>query len=310
MENYASNYSAALMLAALRQGKLSSLSETLKIIAEAANSYGCILWQEVPGLGSGTNIPSKYLFVLADWFEDNKRYALHNLPLNSSATGYAVLNKTIINIPDIPTDNRIFNEQSFLHRFDVKSMCSIPIQFLDSTSGAVNLYRKTPGPLNTDELAQIEQLASLIPDLYQAIRDKVSLNLIESINERLHDAELSPSDTFPSKEYMKEVIQTICSLVADSFQCLETSIFLENRLEAPQTYELMATTWDKPFKKAHYKKSIREGLTGWALAHAKTVRIFDLAQLKEIGKLYVKNTRELTGKIHWVLEQPSVLQLI
>lgn len=34
---------------ALRQDKLSGLSEMLRAIAEAVDAYGCVLWQVAPG---------------------------------------------------------------------------------------------------------------------------------------------------------------------------------------------------------------------------------------------------------------------
>jgi hypothetical protein len=64
---------------ALRQQKLSGLSEMLKAIAQAVHACGCVLWQVTPGSKLDVNPPHGTLFVVAQWLQDNSYVALYNL---------------------------------------------------------------------------------------------------------------------------------------------------------------------------------------------------------------------------------------
>jgi signal transduction histidine kinase len=269
-----------LVSTALKQNDLSGLSEMLRSIAEAVEADGCILWELAPGSDLESEPPRGHFFILAGWFKDKWNLALHNLPLDS-IVGKAVIQQRVINVPNVMQDNRVFMEHPILQRTPVKTFCSVPVHFRDETKGAVNVYRNTHRPLNDEELAKVYEMASLIPSLYQAIRDKVSLGLIQRINETLHEAELRAPDTPLSREEVKRVFQVICDSVSDAFRSVETSIFLEDRLETPGNFELIATTWRGPFRKKVYQMSPKQGLTGWVLSNSTSVRIFDLAQFEQ-----------------------------
>jgi GAF domain-containing protein len=278
---------ASLVNVALNQSKFSGLSEMLKGIAEAMNAYGCILWQVAPSL-DGNPLTGR-LFTLAQWFKDNRaRSTSYYLPLGSSVIGKAILTGRTINVKDIELDSSVFESDPFLSQGNIRTFCSIPIRFLDEAAGAINLYRDTASPLAEDEIAQAEVLASIVPALYQAIRDKVSLNLIQSIDSILHQAEPRATETFLSKEKVNEVMQRICAQVTDALQSFETSIFIEDYLEEPGLYKLIATTWPSKFMKTAYKRTHAEGLTGWVLANSLPVRIFDLTHF-ERDKRFISN---------------------
>jgi signal transduction histidine kinase len=279
MKNQAPLHIAALVSESLNQSTLSGLSEILKSISNAVNAYGCILWQVAPTVALDANPPMGELFVLAEWFPDDQGSTLYDLPLHHSETGVAVISQKTINVPDIWNDERIFLGDSFLHKAEIKAMCSIPISFRDGIKGTVNLYRNAPQPFSQDELELAEQLASLVPALYQTVRNEVGLRLIGSINKLAHEAEASAIEPGLDENGNKELIQKICDFINDTFQCVETSIFLEDYLEQPGLYKLMATTWPQVFDKTTYEKS-DAGLTGWILSHARPVRIFDLANFE------------------------------
>jgi len=200
-----------------------------------------------------------------------------------------------ISVKDVRQDQRVFMKHPVLQRTPVKTFCSVPVNFRD-TKGAVNVYRNASVPFGEREIARVEELASLIPTLYQTIRDKVSLGLIQSINETLHQAELLAPDAPLPKEEIRKVFQAICDSVSLTFQCIETSIFLEDRLEAPGTFDLMTTTWRGPFRKKTYQRSPRQGLTGWVLSHSTPVRIFDLAHFEQDKKVIHKEYPGITWK--------------
>jgi signal transduction histidine kinase len=267
---------ARLLSIGLGHSNLSGVSEMLKHIVVTMNACGAILWQVVPGAELDRNPPAGYLSVLADWFEKTQSYPLHNLPLAHSATGNAVKSETSVSINDVLNDERVYRDDPFLSRARVKTMAVVPISFRDGTRGALNLYRDVPIAFTELDIRKIEQLASVIPDLYQAIMDKVGFNLIGCVNAAIQKAEIQTSAVLSSKNHAKKTIQTICDFISESFQCSETSIFLEDPLEKPGGFKLMGTTWTGSFSREEYPKNAKVGLTGWVLGHAKPVKILDL----------------------------------
>jgi len=283
------HYITELVSRALRQDKLAGISIMLRNIAEAVNAFGCILWQVAPGANLNSDPPTGSLFVLSDWFASQQHDVMHDLPIAKSVTGKAIINQVPITVDDIwkaDQENKVNTKDPFLRNADIRAMCSIPIRFADGDLGAVNLYRTTPDGFNSVEMAQAEQMALLVPALYQTIRHEISFALIRKINERLHEAELQAPEAPQaiSREAAGNTILEITKLVADAFQCIEASIFLEDPRQNPGVFELKATTWPVPFKKTSYR-SDDEGLTGWVLKHRKAVKIFDLAHFERKKEL-------------------------
>jgi signal transduction histidine kinase len=174
-------------------------------------------------------------------------------------------------------------------------MCCVPFNSPDEDAGALNFYRTSPEPFGESDLRQAEQFAALVPDLYRAIGNRISLQLISYINEKLHRADLCGVEDYFSKEQTGQVFKEICGAVSEAFQCVETSIFLENKLETPDRHELAATTWPEPSLKSFHAADLDDGLTGWVFAHAMPVRIFDLANWERD----VKATRKKYPGITW-----------
>jgi GAF domain-containing protein len=248
----------------------------LKCIASEVRAYGCSLWQAAPG--SDFDTKQGRLFMLVEWFDESRGSVLYCLPLHGSVTGQAVLERQPINVTDVWSDERVNRTDPFLRQARIEAMCSVPIGFQSGVRGAVNVYRNVPDPFTEDEVSLVQQLAALVPSLYGTIRDRASLNLIQKISRVIHEAEIRAQETLLTKDSVKEVLKVICDMVAETFQCVETSILLEDRLELHEAYKLMATTWPGPFKKKTYRKG--EGMTGWVLAEGKQVRILDLANFE------------------------------
>lgn len=267
-----------LVTTALSQDSLSGLSEMLKTIALSVNGDGCILWEARPGSDFDSSPPKGRFFMLAGWFKDNWRLALDDLPLKS-AVGRAVTTQQSVNIERL-RDSREFLSHPILQTTPVKTFFCVPVNFLDGTKGALNVYRYLPVPLYESEQRIVEEQAVLVPSLYQTIRDRVSLRLIRKVDDILHEAETGQLDPKAISKTATKVCQKICDEVGSTFQCIETSIFLEDTLEAAGQYKLMSTTWTGPFDKPVYRKGRREGLTGWVLARNTPIKIFDLAQFK------------------------------
>jgi signal transduction histidine kinase len=277
MNDQSALHVADIVSTALKQRKLSGLSEMLERIAEALKAFGCIIWQVAPGASLDPQELRGHMFVLAEWFNGRQGAALHDLPLNDSVTGRAIVAGRTVHIPDIWRDSHVNTKDPFLKQGNIRVMCVVPVTFPDGARGALNVYRNEtfPQPFTPDEIIEMELLSALVPDLYQTIRHEVSLDLIGRINELLHGGELGVSGEPLPTEEIRGVLQEVARCVSASFQCLETSIFLADELASPEQYDLVATTLPQAFKKFSNRRD-EPGLTSWVLKQARPVKVFDL----------------------------------
>ena len=302
-----------LVQTALAQDRLSGISEMLRCIAEGLNGCGCILWEVAPVSKIDEDPPSGHLFVLAQWFRDESVRVIQDLPLNQSASGAAVLGNESINVIDVWNDERVYKSAPYLRQAGIKSMCSVPLDPRGGIFGVVSLYRDSDIPFNSLEVGQAEQMVSLVPALYHAIRDMVSSKLIGQVNKILQEADLRAVPTSFPVEDLKKVFQQICNLVTETFQCFETSILLEDQYQSPGEFSIVATTWPRPdlFKQTVYRAG--EGLTGWVLEKQEPINLFDLANLdrdhafiqSEYPGLPQKNVEEVKTVARQVLDLPD-----
>ena len=273
---------------ALSQDRLSGVSEILKEIAHSVDAFGCVLWQVTPDSKLDAKPPEGSLFVLSQWLQDNSFAAVYDLPLKS-VSGEAVLTQKPVNVDDI-FKHTLNVLTPFQQAAGIKTMCSLPITFFDGLKGTVNVYRNEAKPFSPEEVQTVEQLASLVPALYETVRDKVSLDLISSIDEIINNAEFQSRNQPLSADEVKGVFKSITDQMAVIFNCLEVSLFLHVSLETPGLYELMATTWPLEIKKTIYSNDKEEGVTAWVLCKRKPVKIFDLVNFdrdkEEIAKNY------------------------
>lgn len=272
-----------LVSTAVQLKNLKSLSEMLKIIAHSVGAYGCVIWEVVPGSNLESHPPQGRLFVLDQWLEDERPYYFYDLAVHSAA-GETVLTQMPVNVINVDTDPRVSRNPKYLHMLGVKTLLSVPVIFPDEKrKGALTVYRKVQKPFDEAESSLIQQLALLVPLLYQTIRVKSIYDLtghvsytLNRASARKHVIQTAEDNINITRELTRRAFATICNQVSSAFQCIETSIFLEDRTSAPGRYELIATTWPEPFEKTVYSQRERS-LTGWVLTRGKSVRIFDLS---------------------------------
>jgi signal transduction histidine kinase len=263
---------------AIEQSERSGLPKILEKFAEMTDACGCILWQVAAEAGGAQG----RLFVLADWFPGESGYSrLHNIPLrDDSAIGQAILSRRVVAGTSLPQDQKLGGSaKQPLDDPTIKWLCVVPIDFHDGAVGAVSLYRTSEHPFSDPEISWVGELARMVPGLYQAHRDRVSLNLLAKVNDILHDAEIEADGRVMPKEAVRDLVQRVCQLVGDSFNCIEASVFLEDALDNPGVYDLVATTCAEAFEQLAYECN-SSGLTAWVLRHATAVKIFDLAFFK------------------------------
>jgi signal transduction histidine kinase len=256
---------------ALKQERLSGLCEVLRVIAETYRADGCILWEVVPG--SNLETREGALFTLAQWISksaNQPHWAMYDLGLHSVAGEAALAGKRVL-VTDIENAPLIHKDRPFYQKLHPDSMCSIPVAYLDGAKGSMTLFRKRPPAFTENEVQAAQQDIELVPDLYQAIRNRVTYRLLLSVNDMLHKAEIAlPTD--PAITF-----QQVCQEVSHAFQCFETSVYLEDPLD-PGRYKIRGTTWPYQVDKEAYEKDDTQR-TGWVLNHKQAVNVFDLVNL-------------------------------
>src|SRR5258708_6682999 len=282
-------YFSEIIATALEQRELHGIVEILKKIAESVDACGCILWEADDSADLTSSPPTGKLYVFASWFETAIKVRRIELFVETSANGLAIASEGPLSIEDLRTDPRTHKDDYSIRVANLTSMYVVPIKFdSDQFNASLSVYRRDViKGFNPSEQEFIGQVANLIPALYQGVRDKVWHNLLSDTAAILYDAEQKAKANDDDPQIIDGGLQKVCERVAESIQCLETSLFLENRLEEADQFSLRATThtgWKD--EKRIYSPDRTQGLTGWALEMKRSVAIFDLATFeKDIARL-------------------------
>jgi signal transduction histidine kinase len=264
--------------AALARSDLSVLRDMLLLVAREVNAHGCALWQVQPSgrfrrdnSGDPASLPlDSRIFVLADGAPEGLVCAYHDVPW-TSATATAI-REGRVNIPDISKDDRVNKTGDFLLRAGIQSMCSVRVMIDEQTPGALTVYRRELGEFSEVELSLLEFMAAHIPMLYRTVRDRVSFRLIHDVEANIHEAEIHP---IFSQQNLESLMGSLCQALADGFQCLEATIYLENPLEEAGNLWLMGTTCKEFIRKAQYAPN-DHGLTPWVWTKKTPITVFDV----------------------------------
>jgi len=238
-------------------------------VTNLVRGHGCVLWQF--DQHRATTSQGGHFFVVAQWFPKVSPYASHDLSV-SSDVGKAVFTLA----PVISASPLSENDHPFVVRDRLLSYCTVPLTFADAALGALSVYRNTPDPFEPAQIDQLLELASLTPELFQTIRDKLSYHLLKELNSILNDGDTGAGDNTAPEHLM----ETVTGRISAAFQCLETSIFLRNPYLPGELFQLMATTLENGHMKRQYRGDYDEGLTGWVLKRGQPVSIFDLSHFE------------------------------
>jgi signal transduction histidine kinase len=260
----------AIVASALKYNNLSDLTEILRDIGQTTNSSAVLLWELAPGVDPNDSSHPGQLFVLADWIENGDRFASHDLPL-ASITGRAILTDKTIFCPDVARDQDVTD---FAYRYGIRSFISIPVHFAGSERGAMNLYRRNDSPCSAYERTLAESIVRFLPDIYEGLREKSSLRMIQTLNAIIHVHECNPQRLQP--QTARAALREMAHAIADGFRSLETSIFLVSDAN-PTKARLEATTFAEYIGQDAVHTAGESGLTEWIMKHRRAVRVFDLS---------------------------------
>lgn len=261
----------SLVRTAVAQKELNGICELLRSIATSMSAYGCFLWQASDDSDLEGDPPHGSLSVVAHWFSDGKSWALDGIELDS-VVGQVATSRQRRNVLRVEESGDISRKfYWWIERNGIRSFCAFPVTFLDGPRGSLAIYRKDQEPFSDQELDLAGRLADLLPGLYQAVRNRVSFDLVAQIEELTGQA--SPSDDAQSRD----ALQLVCAAIGRKFNSHETSIFLRDPLAGPDEYQLQATTWPPmtPFSPRSYTLA-DAGITPWVIRRAEGIRLFNL----------------------------------
>ena len=243
---------------ALAARDLSGLEEMLKEIAKQCQGFGVTLWQADE---------DNRLFVLAHGFQDEKTIcAYHALSLDTATGRCLALGES--EVPDCGADPGV-DENEFNKTEKPGSLYAVRICFEGKTPGALTLYRREKGSFPAAAKNSFKCFADRVPDLYDAILNRVSYELLESISDALDQADQN------ERNETEEVLQIICVKIGGSLKATEVSIFLEDWLEDPGVIQRRATTCEKLLRKPEYGLE-EDGFTPYVWREQKPLRVLDV----------------------------------
>lgn len=267
------NDSIALLMSASIGRDNASLEGMLKTLVAELDFFGCILWEMV-SLPASQAFPSeKRLVAIGQWFPDG--HLCHSKPPLSSSVGKTVLSQKPVSVEDVMAHSDMFIDPLFFECANIKSMFSLPINFHDKAKGALSFFRTQSIPLSLEERTHIESIVSIIPTLYDTIRNKVRLNLIRNTDIILRRAEVRKGSHVPLKHRVKRDLLHLCRGITKTLKCMETSIFLKPSVNSPGVCKLASSTWELVSNSSHSKEQ-GGALPFWLSGQACPVYIFDL----------------------------------
>jgi signal transduction histidine kinase len=315
MERNLTEKGASIVSSALQQGELFGIVDVLKEIAQAVEACGCILWETDPWADLKSDSPEGNLYVFASWF-DGFDLPLQEIPLSDkSVNKIAIKTQETVLVENMQTDPRIYKHDFSMIVAKFTSMCIVPISF--DADGKINaslsVYRRLV--VNEFKLAEqrfIEQVAKLIPSLFQAIRYKVRHHKLKAVIDILEDAKQKAKADNDNIEEINKGFKKVCEEVAETFGCIETSLFLENKLEKENLFNLVATSYSDwtSEKKVYSAERDKDHLTGWVLGNMEPVSIFDLGNFIRDREKLRKKYKDINWKDSLNIKQAAKRILI
>ena len=297
---------SALVLATLGVEQETSITRMLQAIAERFDAFGCGLWEIAPNADSDARPPQGFLLTVGAWWESGRFFALDDVPLHNSPTATAAVEQRSIRTDDIQRDGGAKKDHRFWRENKVRAMCVVAVRFLDDSLGSLNIYRQEGQPPFTEsEEERLEAMARLVPGLYRAVREKIGLHLVSDVEKLLRETE-SATGAGPRQRRVRlkprdvqTLLKKVCVRVAQAFDCVETSIFLEEETAAgAKAYKCAATTNVKCVARKTYHPDKDGGrLTGWVLANWSPIWVPDLAKPQQYAEFLAEHFTGLNRQV-------------
>jgi len=297
--------------------KVRRLEMLLQAAGEILGAQGVALWGIFPEPKNHHELTANpdrfHLFTISSWFEEAKPgefYGYDRVRLTTSNVGSAALRNKAVNgwEPGKTATNKEYCldfpllKHGMFERHGIQYMAAAPMVKNGKPWGAISAYRSEgPDPMwfvgKHDEFAAaknerevMEDLAFMMPVMFEAIRNDNRLHFLEEVDLILRRAEQQRFEKpAVSKNDVKKVIMELCDCIAKVFHCDEVTVIMEELdaktpayKKSTHPYELQHTTYKGKNEKGigPYAGKVDEGLTGWVLANARTMWIPDLTEFQ------------------------------
>jgi signal transduction histidine kinase len=259
---------------ALDQKRRAGVCEVLRAAVAAMDAWGSFLWQLSEELDEPGQEVKGSLFVLAEWFPNNKRWSFERLETESIAGKVALTGRPEAVANALQNAHVGSKFKWWMEENRIEALCAVPVVLADAARATLAFYRQENRAFKPNEVERAMQIAGLFPGLYRSIRNEVSFTLLRRIEAQ------TVEDHPTGAETVVRVLGAVCEEIGETFACAETSIFLENWVEEPGIFRQFATTW--PQDEARQTQLYRQGdvgITPWILQTGKAVRFFNMARL-------------------------------
>ncbi len=277
----------------LGENEASGINGMLQCIAKRFQAFGCGLWEISDEAERSADPAERVLVTVAAWWEGGVLFAMDDVPLEDSPSALVALKQDAsLIIDDIQIAGGAKRGHEFWKKHRIRRMCASPVRFLDGHKGVVNVYRREIDPPFTElDKRRLARLGQALPGIYRAIRERIGLKLVNDVESKLRDAEGLAGGTIArkvrrsrplTKRQVYDILKEICDKIAEAFNCVETTLFLEDPDSSDvDTYHCVATTDPATFAKKRYRIPADESYkTGWVLANWAALRVQDLSKLE------------------------------
>ena len=271
------------------QSKISSINQFLSVFTKYANAKVSILWE--------LNDPMNCLYVVADSFEGYD-YPIKSISAKSSIIEQVIKENKEKYIAEINFSEKQLDEVSCLkNQLGIKSFFVIPVEFENNNIGAISIYSDRTNDFDESTRKELLALASIFPNWYYSVKDRVTYLLLNKVDERLKEIENTSKIYNLQEDGLISNFQKLCVYIAEAFQCFEVSVILKNQFKSKEDYKCVATTWENRGSLEIYNAGDNKGLTSWILEHKSPVHIPDLTQFENEEQR--KNIQTIYPGISW-----------
>jgi signal transduction histidine kinase len=245
--------------------KMADFSSVLQTLGDVCDAQAVVLWE----LNRG-GPPHRRYFALAEHFPAGLTwyYLTHDTaPAIATATGEP-------HVVDIAEGAARGNASMLrLHQKGFQFFCCVPVSLGLRRDAGVTLYR-TQQTFRKSEMRAIEDAAAAIPHLFNLVRSEMGLTLLRQVEEifRRSDA---------STEGVRKATQDVLHKVTEAFGALESAIYIEDQLNAPGSYQQVASVWPWDWEPTKRYTKDDEGLTAWTIRNGEPLRFLDLSFFEE-----------------------------
>ncbi|MDP2315850.1 MAG: GAF domain-containing protein [Pseudomonadota bacterium] len=259
-----------------QEGGPAGLRGLLEVLARQVGAEACVLWAEAT---RKSGAPTVRLLARAAWVAgDAHGFLPPDLPLARSVTGEAILRQEPRRVA-VDDPHLAFGAE--LARQGVHEMVAIPLR-LGGTRATVNLYFpdrvRDPDAL----LAELAVLPTLLPALYEAVRDRGAVRLLNDFEQDVRDsaAPVVQDQEAAEQGWRARLAERLVAHAARLFDAFEVSTFLQQDLRHGGRWSLVASTVPARVRRCEYREDQGgTGITTWVLRERRAVRIFDKVRM-------------------------------